>query len=127
MAKQAVLGRPLQELQRAVRLVTPAEALVVLHAGAGGGDVPLVGAVDDLVHVREHDVGRVAPVRHDDLHLLQGPGAALAVGQDGAAGRCCAMAAAAKMRSSRALGPPVEPAIFMTPARCGVRLTMGPS
>ena len=40
---------------------------------------------------------------------------------------CWAMAAAAKTFSSRADGPPVEPAIFITPALCGVRLTMGPS
>ena len=40
--------------------------------------------------------------------------------------RCWAMAAAAKTFSSRALGPPVEPAIFMTPARCGGALDDGP-
>ena len=72
VAQQTVLGRPLEQLERAVGLVAPAEALVVLDAGTGGGDVALVGAVHDLVHVREHDVRRVAAVPHEDLDLLEG-------------------------------------------------------
>ena len=86
LAVQAVLDGPLQQLERAVRLL-PAERLVVLPERATPQQLAVVAAVDDLVDVAERDVLRRDAVVGQEPELLEGAGPGLAMGQDRHPGR----------------------------------------
>ena len=126
LAVQAVLDGPLQQLERAVRLL-PAERLVVLAERAAPQQLAVIAAVDDLVDVAEGDVlGRDAAVGQEP-ELLEGARSRPRSGSGSARrSRGGRAAAASKIRRSRSDGPPSLPATLMIPARWAVRSTTGP-
>ena len=71
LAGLAVLDRPLEELEGAVRRVAPAEALVVDDRRAGREQLAVVAAVDDLVDVGERDPLRRDPRVAEQPDLLE--------------------------------------------------------
>ena len=128
VAEQAVLGRPLQELQRAVRLVassgspgrTPRGRRWRRCRAGRRGRRPCRRA-----RGRRGPGRRRARTRTSTCSSAPVPPSQwVRMGQPV---RAWAMAAAAKTRSSRALGPPVEPAIFMTPGAVRRALDDGPA
>src|SRR5438034_10174151 len=77
----------MQQLECAVESVTPAERVVVFAERAGREDFLVVPTVHDLVDVAEHDVSGIHAQVAQQAELLEGPGAVLAVRQEGGAGR----------------------------------------
>ena len=114
---EAVLGHPFDQLHGAVRAVAPAERLVVLGERAGREQLAVIAAVDDLVDVAERDVLPGTPSSSSRRDLLEGARAALAVGEDRAAGPVVRRGRRLEDRRSRADGPPSLPATLITPAR----------
>ncbi len=56
VVEQPILGQPVEELERAVRGIAPAEGAVVLERRTRRAQLPVVAAVDDLVDVAQRDV-----------------------------------------------------------------------